>query len=244
MIYNTKGIVLRTIKYGETSIVVNIFTEVFGIRSYLVNGIRTSGKSSSKAVFFQPASILEMEVYNNELKNLQRIKEYKWSYLYKNILSDVIKNTVAIYMIELLQKCLKQPETNIALFKFTEGAFQHLDIAGETVTANYPVYFSIRLADYFGLNIRDNYSKQNTVLDLREGIFIADIPYHTDYLQGDNSNNISRMLKVREPADLSGLKLNKTTRKEMLFGLLIFYTFHVPGFSSMKTPAILQEILM
>ena len=106
MIHQTKGIVLRTIKYGETSVVVNIFTELFGIQSYLVNGVRSSGKTL-KANFFQPASILEMEVYHNELKNLQRIKEFKWNYLYKNILNDVVKNSVALYMIELLQKCLK-----------------------------------------------------------------------------------------------------------------------------------------
>ena len=118
MIYKTKGIVLRTIKYGETSIVVNIFTELFGIQSYLVNGVRSSGKTL-KANFFQPTSILEMEVYHNELKNLQRIKEFKWGYLYKNILNDVTRNLVALYMIELLQKCLKQPENNIDLFQFT-----------------------------------------------------------------------------------------------------------------------------
>src|SRR5665213_266499 len=121
MIFTTKGIVLRTIKYGETSVIAAIFTEMFGIQSYIVNGVRTQGKSS-KAHFFQPSSLLEMQVYHNELKNLQRIKELKWSSLYKNILSDVIKNAVALYMIELLQKCLKQPETNACLLYTSDAA--------------------------------------------------------------------------------------------------------------------------
>ena len=95
MIYSSKGIVLRTVKYGETSVIASIFTELFGIQSYMVNGVRTSGKTG-KAHFFQPASILEMQVYHNELKNLQRIKDLKWSALYKNILSDVMKNSVAL----------------------------------------------------------------------------------------------------------------------------------------------------
>ena len=47
MLHQTKGIVLRTIKYGETSIVVNIFTELFGIQSYLVNGVRASSKKGT-----------------------------------------------------------------------------------------------------------------------------------------------------------------------------------------------------
>ncbi len=148
LVHTTKGIVLRTVKYGETSIIVNIFTELFGIQSYLVNGVRSSGKTL-KANFFQPSSILEMEVYHNELKNLQRIKEYKWNYLYKNVLSDVTKNAIALYMIELLQKCLKQPENNIDLFHFCEDAFIQLDIADIAVAANFPLYFSLHFIAFF-----------------------------------------------------------------------------------------------
>src|SRR5882724_4224239 len=82
-IHKTKGIVLRTVKYGETSVIVTIFTELFGVQSYLVNGVRTSSKKGSgKANLFQPGAILDMVVYHNELKNLNRIKEFKWDYLY------------------------------------------------------------------------------------------------------------------------------------------------------------------
>ena len=138
MIYSSKGIVLRTVKYGETSVIASIFTELFGIQSYMVNGVRTSGKTG-KAHFFQPASILEMQVYHNELKNLQRIKDLKWAVLYKNIFSDVTKNSVALFMVELLQKNLKQPETNEDLFHFCEDAFLQLDQADPQVTANFPI---------------------------------------------------------------------------------------------------------
>jgi DNA repair protein RecO (recombination protein O) len=109
-LHHTKGIVLRTVKYGETSVIVTIFTELFGIQSYLVNGVRTaSKKGSGKANLFQPTSILDMVVYHNELKQLQRIKEFRWSFLYQHILSDVRKNAVALFTVELLTKCLKQP---------------------------------------------------------------------------------------------------------------------------------------
>src|SRR5207342_1380275 len=99
---------------GETSIVVTIFTELFGVQTYLVNGVRTQKRSGNKAAMFQPAAILEMEVYHNDLKKLQRIKESSWAFLYENILTDVIKNSIALYIVELLQKTLKQPEENTA----------------------------------------------------------------------------------------------------------------------------------
>ena len=73
--HKTKGIVLRTVKYGETSVIVAVFTEKFGVQSYLVNGVRISTKKGSgKANLFQPSAILEMVVYHNELKQLQRLR--------------------------------------------------------------------------------------------------------------------------------------------------------------------------
>lgn len=242
MVQKTKGIVLRTIKYGETSIVVNIFTELFGIQSYLINGVRSSGKTL-KAIFFQPTSILEMEVYHNELKNLQRIKEYKWNYLYKNILSDVTKNAVALYMIELLQKCLKQPENNVDLFQFCEDALMQLDIAENTVAANFPLYFSLHLSHFFGMRLEDDYSENNSILDLQEGRFIKSIPHHAHFLEEENSFYISQLLKVQHPDELIEIKLNKSIRKKLLFALQNFYGLQIQDFGVMKTLPILHEIL-
>ena len=70
---HTKGVVLRTLKYGETSVIVTIFTELFGIQSYIVNGVRVSTKKGSgRANLFQPSAILEMIVYHNEIKQIGR----------------------------------------------------------------------------------------------------------------------------------------------------------------------------
>ena len=242
MIHRTKGIVLRTVKYGETSIVVNIFTELFGIRSYLVNGVRSAGKTA-KASFFQPTSLLEMEVYHNELKNLQRIKEFKWSYLYKNILSDVTKNAVALYMIELLQKSLKQPENNNDLFQFSEDALMQLDIADNAVTANFPLYFGLHLSYFLGFRLEDDYAEDNSILDLQEGAFIKAIPHHPHYLEEDQSFYISQFLKVQHPDELMEIKLNKVIRRKMLFALQNFYGLHIQDFGIMKTLPILHEIM-
>src|SRR4051794_14343326 len=111
MIHKTKGIVLRSVKYGETSLVVTVFTELFGLQSYLVNGVRTiPKKGTAKANLFQPSSILDLVAYHNDFKNLQRLKEFRWAFLYQHVLSDIRKNAVAMFLIELLGKCLKEPE--------------------------------------------------------------------------------------------------------------------------------------
>jgi DNA repair protein RecO (recombination protein O) len=208
----------------------------------MVNGARTSGKSG-KAHFFQPSSILEMEVYHNELKNLQRIKDLKWSILYKNIFSDVTKNSVALFMVELLQKTLKQPETNEDLFQFCEDAFLHLDIAENGVTANFPMYFSLQIAQILGFRLLDNYSEEKKIFNLYEGSFSDEKSATENQLSVEISFYISQLLKALHPQDLREIKLNRNIRKEILQILQSYYSWHIHDFGKMKTLPVLSEIL-
>jgi DNA repair protein RecO (recombination protein O) len=244
MVYKTNGIVLRTVKYGETSIIVSIYTELFGIQSYLVNGVRVSSKKGSgRANLFQPAAILDLVVYHNELKNLQRLKEFKWGYLYKHLYFNVTKNLVALFMVELLQKCLKQPEPNPDLFHFIEDAFIYLDESEESAVANYPLFFALHLTSFFGFRISDGYSEHNTVLDLQQGFFISDQPIHSYFLDGQYSYTTSKLLKIRQPHELQQIKLNQETRRVLLQAYQNFYALHIQDFGVMKTLPVLQTVL-
>jgi DNA repair protein RecO (recombination protein O) len=243
-IHKTRGIVLRAVKYGETSLVVTIFTELFGVQSYLVNGVRASTKKGSgKASLFQPTAILDLVVYHNELKHLNRIKEFRWGYLYKHILSDVRKNAVALFMVELLTKCLKQPEGNADLFHFSEDAFVHLDESTDTVMANYPLFFALHLPLFFGFRIDDNYSATRVFLDLHEGSFTATAPAHPHFLDEKQAYITSQLLKVQQPEELGDIKLNHEFRRNLLFAYERFYALHIQDFGTMRTLPVLREIL-
>lgn len=243
MTHKTKGIVLRTIKYGETSVVVTIFTELFGVQTYMVNGVRTTKKSSAKANHFQPGAILDLIVYHNDLQTMQRIKEFKWDFLYQQILSDVIKNSIALYMVELLQKCLHQPEQNTALFYFCEDVLIQLDAANKAVTANMALYFSLHLTHFFGFKMNDDYDNNQQVLDFKEGSFVAEQPAHPDFIDGEQAIITSQLLKVMQPFELEDIKLHHETRRKLLLHYQDYYALHIPDFGQMKTLAILHEVL-
>jgi DNA repair protein RecO (recombination protein O) len=249
MTHKTKGIILRSIKYGETSLVVTILTELFGIQTYMVSGVRTSKKSSAKAAMFQPSAILELVVYHNEQKSLQRIKESKWNFLYTNVLSDVIKNSVALYMVELLQKCLKQPEANADLYNFCEDVLMQLDGAGKTVTANFALYFSLHLPYFFGFKpqagIDGNLIDETVPLyfDLREGEFMLQAPPHPHFIEGAMAHTTSQLLKVMQPYELEEFKLNHDIRRKLLLAYQNFYALHISEFGVMKTLSIMQTVL-
>ncbi len=244
MIHKTKGIVLRAVKYGETSLIVTILTELFGLQSYMVNGIRTSkGKGGSKAGMFQPSAMLDLVIYHQESKNLNRLKEYGWSFLYRNILSDVISNSIALFMIELLQKCLKQPESNPDLYYFMEDALTRLDQSERNVQANFPLFFALHLAGFFGLRIDDNYAEKRTFLDLKEGYFTEEKPLHPHYLENPYSEMTAHLLKIKQPAELADLPLNKDKRRLLMEAFEDFYSIHIQGFTPLKTLPVLRTLL-
>ena len=244
MIHKTKGIVLRTVKYGETSLIATIYTELFGIQSYMINGVRTATrKGPGKANLFQPASILDMVLHHNDLKNLQRLREFKWAFLYTNLHFNIFKNAVALFMVELLYKTIKQPETNEALYNFIEDAFIHLDSAEDIVVANFPLFFTLHLAIFLGFSIQDNHSEKDRYLDLQDGQFTHEQPFHPHYLDEPFSSTTSQLLRTRHPDELSDLRLHHEARRYLLQSYLTFYAIHIQDFGLMKTLPVLQEVL-
>ena len=243
MLHNTKGLVLRSVKYGETSLVVSIFTELFGVQSYMVNGVRSSSpKNPYRGNFFQPATLLDLVVYHNERQTLQRIKEFRWSFIYHDIYRNVPKNTVSLFIIEVLQKCLKQPEPNPELFAFVEDVLMHIDQGSTSVTANMPLYFLLHLAHFFGFMIQDGYSDSRHVLDLQEGRFTDSRPDHPYFLEGKMSEISSQLLKTRQPGELEQLHLSRDQRKILIDAFITFYVFHQPEFGQMRSLPVLHAL--
>ncbi|MBC7721965.1 MAG: DNA repair protein RecO [Pedobacter sp.] len=243
-LHNTKGIVLRTVKYGDSSVISTVYTELFGVQSYIVKGVRQSSKKSQgKANYFQPSAMLDMTVYHNEMKHLQFVKEYHWAYLYENVLFDVVKNTVAMYVIELLQHSLKQPEANPELFYLIEDTLKQLDKGGPTLTANLPLYFTLHLASELGFEIQGNYSNATPVLDLAEGKFTEDLPEHQYYITNELADITSQLSNLNFYNDLENIKLNKQIRRQLSDAYLQFLALHISDFGQLKSLSILQEIL-
>jgi DNA repair protein RecO (recombination protein O) len=247
MTHKTRGIVLRPVKYGETSLVVSIFTELFGLQTYLVNGARSAKKTGTKAILLQPASLLDMEVYHQEQKNMHRIKECTWSYLYKNIFTDVVKNSIALYMVELLSKCLKQPEQHTDLFYFCEDSLQQLDEASPAVVANFALFYTLQLSHFFGFRIQEpsanDLKAAELFLDLMEGSFTQHAPPHKHFLTGEDALISAQLLQTRQPAELEDLKLHHQTRRQLIAKYLDYYSMHLQDFGTLKSLTVMQTVL-
>ncbi|CAL1521387.1 DNA repair protein RecO [Chitinophaga sp. MM2321] len=243
MLHKTRGIVIRTVKYGDTSVIVSVFTELFGLQSYIVNGVRSQKPKAARGNLLQPGNILDLVVYHNEIKNLQRISEFKLGYIYTSLHFSVAKNTVALYLIELLQKCLKQPEQQLELYYFTENTLQLLDVSTMAVTANLPLYFTLKLGEHLGFRLNGRFSEYSPYLDLQEGTFSYLPPHHPYHLDPESSSLTDQLFQCSEVQHLAGISMNKERRRRLLYAYLDFFRLHLPDFTEMHSPPILHEIL-
>ncbi|MSP07771.1 MAG: DNA repair protein RecO [Chitinophagaceae bacterium] len=243
MLHNTKGIVLRVTKYGDTSIIMTAYTELFGVQQYMVKGVRvTSKKGANKGVFYQPAAILQMEVYHAPMKTMQMVKEVSWDYVYQNVYSDVLRNAVALYIVEVLQQTM-QPEPHPEMFYLIEDTFKQLDKGGAGLVSNLPIYFLIHLSQTMGFGLQGKYSNETPILDIKEGEFVSKPPAHPYYLEAQTAQVASTFLQVQFYNDLETIYLSGAQRKKILELFQLSLSWHYKKFSEIKSLPILQSIL-
>ncbi len=230
MLHSTKGIVFHSLKYSETSVIVKIYTELFGLQSYLFKGIR-SQKSKTRPGLFQSLTLLDLVVYHKEKHTLQSAKEVRLAIPYKSIPFDIRKSSVALFINELVYKAIREEEANGELFEYLWQTCIELDQAEENI-ATFHIYFMARLMHYLGIFPQDNHSAALPVFNMREGLFQASVPGHPDYLDPLLSAKLHDLLKACSVPDTS-----------LLAPLLVYYRLHLPGFREMQSHHILHDVL-
>lgn len=226
MLYKTKGIVLNYIKYRETSIIVKIYTEQFGLQTYIENGVRST-KSKGKIALFQPLTILDMVVYNKKGAEIQRISEAKCNRPFYNIPTQIKKSTLGIFVTEILNFTLKEHTENNALFAYLEDALDFLENHDEQVE-NFHLYFLMGLSTYLGFG-------PETVKDIR-----IQLLEHGKVINKETEQALNRV--IQNPFGTS-LNISKAQRMDSLNSLIDFYKLNLDNFTGLKSLPILTEIL-
>jgi DNA repair protein RecO (recombination protein O) len=148
-----------------------------------------------------------------------------------------------MYMIELLQHSLKQPEANPELFHVIEDSLKQLDKGNEALTANLPLYFTLHLGTELGFQVQGEYSLQTPTLDLAEGVFTGQHPSHPHYIEGELAKITSEIRSISFYTDLEKIKLSRATRRQLLDAYQTYMALHVQDFGEMRSWKVLQEVL-
>jgi len=189
MINKTKGLVLNYIKYGDSSIICKIFTNSFGLQSYIINGIRNS--KTKNIALYQPLNILNMVVYHKNNSGIQRIKEAKLDVIYSSIHVNMKKVLVCFFISEFLSKILNNESNQEEKFGFMQSSLIEFDKL-DNKFSDFHVQFLIKLSRYYGIDIissdqlnNSNYSEKQLNEYIQKCI-------DGGYKVNINSNNIFR----------------------------------------------------
>jgi DNA repair protein RecO (recombination protein O) len=240
MLHKTRGIVFKTTDYGESSVIVQVFTEKFGLQSYIVNGAKKP-KAKIARNMLQPLHLLDMVVYHKNTGNVQRIKELKNAPQLLTIPYDVIKSSLAIFLNEVLYKAIRQQSADENLFGFVFSAIEWLDHQTEGL-ANFHLLFLIQLTRYLGFYPDRYLAGGADYFDLKNGVFSRNKPDSVLYLSPPNTQNFTILLQCSFE-NISQLKLNNDDRRYLIQKLLEYYSLHIEGFGNVGSHEILEEVL-
>ncbi len=233
----TKGIVLSSLKYGDSSLIVKIYTASDGLKSYLIKGILNSKKGKLKAAYFQPLTQLEIVAFHKNKGTLESIREARVFYHYATLHTDIAKNAMTLFLAEMLVNSIHEEEANTEMFYFIETSLQWLDVHEDI--SNFHISFLLGLTKYLGF-YPDLEEMDSNTFDLAEGVF-TDRPSLNPMLTGENLKYFKRFLGINFDA-IQKIKMSKENRRDLLKSLVLYFELHLQGFRKPRSLAILNEV--
>ncbi|WP_372793481.1 DNA repair protein RecO [Lutibacter sp.] len=236
MIETTKAIVLNTIKYGDTSLITTCYTQKSGVKTYMLRGVLKAKKAKIKSAYFQPLMQLNLTANHNNKGNLNSIRDLEVSNFYNAIYTDIKKQTIALFLAEILYYSIREEEQNSTLFQYLESSFLWLD-AHDNIS-NFHLLFLLNLTKYLGF-YPETGNVENSYFDLLEGRFTKHHNYNT--VTGDNLVQFKKLLGINFDV-IHQVNFNAENRQAVLSILVQYYELHLEGFKKPKSLEILKSV--
>lgn len=239
MLIKTEAIVLHSLKYGETRLIVDMFTRSHGRLSFIVN-IPKSAKSKVRKQLFQPLTILEIETDVHPKAQLQKLKDVRLASPFCSIPFDPGKLAISLFLAEFLYYALRSEQQNVLLFDYIADSIQWLDSQADRFANFHPV-FLMRLSRFLGFypNLED-YSPGD-YFDLRESLFCTVPPVHRDFLQPQDAEKLQLMMRMDYPT-MHLFRMSHEERNRLLRVALYYYRLHLADFPELKSVSVLQDL--
>lgn len=237
MVYSTESIVLGYINYSDTSIILKCFTEKFGVKSYLIKGIRSSKKRKLQLGQFNRLNIVDIESSHSKKGNLSYIKNVKSINSFQSINSNILKYNITLFISEILSSVIRHEQPDLKLFSFIKKSFMWFENSERF--SNFHVLFLIYLTDFLGIQPENNTNNLKH-FDLENGNFNS-ICESSNCIEGEVVEQLSLILGTK--FDYSNNILNNVNQRRNMIDLILkYYEIHVPDFKRPKSLEILNEL--
>jgi DNA repair protein RecO (recombination protein O) len=240
MLSTTRGIVFNNVPYSDSRVIARIYTEEYGLLSFIIT-ISRSKKGKNKNSFLQPLTQVDLMFDYRERNDLQSAREISCSSPYHHLHNDILKTSLALFISEVLYKSVKEEEANLELYAFISGSLHILDLKQDGVS-NFHLCFLIQLTRFLGFFPHTNESGANSVFDLRDGVFRAQIPTHPLFVDPPEARLLEQLMYLTYES-MNELVLNGELRRMLLRHILRYYELHLNGMRDVKSHQVLEVVL-
>ena len=235
----TRGIVLRTVKINDNKLIVDFLSREEG-RLSAVWKITTSRTSKVRRQYFQPMTILNVNLERSPRQHMSRIKEAQIAIPYSSISLDGDKMAITFFLAEFMNYATRSMHTDALLYDFVEQSLTWLDASNKGI-ANFHLMFMVRMSLFLGFQPDMSTYEEGALFDLREGTFCTTAPLHSDFLNAEDAKKMQILMRM-SPSNLHLFPLSRNERNRIIDITLMYYRLHIPQFGEMKTLEVLREL--
>lgn len=240
MSHQSRGIVIQHIRFGDSSLIVKVFSEKHGLLTFMVKGA-FGRRTRFRPALFQPLNMIEFEATINPNKDFQYFAEVTVEQPYRSIPLNPVKRTIALFLAELLSKTLVEQGPNDMLFGFLHNSLQWLDLQDEHF-AGFHLYFMLELSRFLGFFPRLQAEPGWQVFDLLNGSFRAQ-PAGLHYFLFHEEAMLFRQMAETSLINLASLRHTQVQRRRLLDILILYYQLHLPVFKGLQSHEVLRAVL-
>lgn len=218
-------IVLAHTKFGENSIVLHTLSAEYGRHGFLV---KVSPKTAM--ALFLPLNILQAEVTENPRSDLWYARNFVSVNPLSGIRSNIHKNTMTLFMSEVLYRVVKDQTNEDGLAEWLKGQILTLD-ALQSDFANFHLLFLLRLCSVLGFD-------PDTA-----GLapFVTSSDCHPLRSEGSNLKALDSLIKLPF-AEALLYPLSGADRNAIAESILRYIEFHTESAVNVRSLAVLREI--
>lgn len=239
MIQKVRGIVLHHLNYGDTSIIVHLYTDLYGRISVMVKGARGQ-KKNRKISLYHPLALLEIELNYKENRDLHQIREAKPILPLQGIMSDPVKNAISLFLAEIFYRAIRENEANHGLFEYLTNTIQLFDLIEEGVGI-FHLYVLVQLTRYLGFRPQPPLDENKYWFELETGLFSASRPIRENKLNPVLTSYLIRLLKSKAD-EIGSIKIPRKEKNELIEQILYYYRLQMDGMGEIKSFAILKAV--
>ena len=237
--HQSRAIVLRQLKYSETSLILKIYTEKEGLLSFIAKGVRGK-RGKLRTAQFQTLNLLDLSYRETRKSELRQIVDLKVIDPFTDLLFNPIKRTITIFIAELIQNAIKEQEPNKRLVEFLYNSIHWIDLSKESC-GHFHLLFMIKFTKYLGFYPMIEGYKEAQYFDLQQGVFSGVRPKNTHYIDSEELNAWKELVNAKLESNNS-LTFSNTLKRKLLRTMMLYYKLHLIHFKELNSHHILQSV--